>query len=78
MESKLPLPPQVCRSIGIHHWRIGLSKFDGNNPIKVFIQQQDSKNIWISTIEKRESKVMCITRFNGAIKEMFDSSLLVQ
>ncbi len=77
MEPRLPLPPQVTRSIGLHHWQIGLSKFDGKTPIHVFVKQEDTKNIWISSIEKLGTKVMCITRYNGKIQDMFESALLV-
>jgi hypothetical protein len=77
MEMALPLPQPICRAVGLHHWIMGLSQFDGKNPIKVFTKQEDAKNIWISTIEKLDSKVMCITRFNGKIKEMFESTALV-
>jgi len=77
MESRLPLPPQICRAVGLHHWQIGLAMFDGSNPIKVFVKRETQDKKWVSTIEKFESKVMCITRYNSTIKEMFDSSLLV-
>ena len=77
MELVLPLPQPICRAVGLHHWCVGLSKFDGKNPIHVLTKQENSQNIWISTIEKQDSKVMCITRFNGKIKEMFESSSLV-
>jgi hypothetical protein len=77
MEPRLPLPPQLTRSIGLHHWQIALSKFDGSTPVNVFVKQEDAKNIWISTIEKFGTKVMCITRYNGTVKEMFEPATLV-
>jgi hypothetical protein len=77
MESCLPLPPQLTRAVGLHHWQNGLSQFDGKTPVRVFIKKEDSKNVWISSIEKLGTKVMCITRYNGKIREMFESSTLV-
>lgn len=77
MEPRLPLPPQICRAVGLHHWCAGLAKFDGRNPIRVFTKEEHTKDKWVSTIEKFGPKVMCVTRFNGVIKEVFDSAVLV-
>jgi hypothetical protein len=69
----LPLPPSVIRSVGIHHWQAGLDRFDGRKPLQVYIQVDNSKSIWTHTIEILNSKTMCITRLNGAIKDMFEA-----
>ena len=72
MSVAIPPPSNnLVRTLSTYHWEKGLSIFVGK-PVKVAYLHA-SNNYWLHTIESFQSKIMCITRLNGEIFDMFDA-----
>lgn len=72
MSVALPPPPKLVRNLSTYHWEQGLAQFDGKKTIRVaYLTTKESH--WLHTIESFQSKIMCITRLNGKICDMFEA-----
>ena len=73
MSFSVPVALRIVRTIGLHHWRAGLAEFDGKTPLRILVQIHQSE-IWVHSIERHHSTVVCVTRLNGRITDMFEAS----
>jgi hypothetical protein len=72
MSVTLPPAHKLVRTLSTYHWEQGLAVFDGQRVVRV-ADMTSRGNYWLHTIESVQSKIMCITRLNGAIYDMFEA-----